>query len=258
MASFEPVTLTLWDGDGNPHDVPLPGPGGTIRVVVGEPGKQSGVWRIWAPGNKSDVYIGVRAILGYQKWSLHETGDWRFQWINDERAAEFSDSGSRIIDQWDQPAEVGVTGWTRGLAIRVRHQDLVEVANPEKVPAEALWIPPPPEGHMVGLHVVIARPNQQLVELSNVEPVGGFALVGGRVLLLLVSVDPVTDEDNQTIADAINQAFGLARARGIDLGSAVASRRAALGGNNLEGERWVWDVALPRQHLTEGAESPVA
>jgi hypothetical protein len=56
------------------------GPGGVIRVVVGEHGKQSGVWRIFAPEkNYGDVYVGVRSLLGEQKWSLHESGDWRFQ-----------------------------------------------------------------------------------------------------------------------------------------------------------------------------------
>jgi hypothetical protein len=246
MPSFEPMWLKVWDDHGNPHDLPVPGPGGTVRVVVGEPGKQSGVWRIWSPPNKFDVYVGVRAIVGYQKWSLHESGDWRFQWVNDERAAEYGASGNRVIDQWHRPAPVGETGWTRGLAIRVRHQDLVDVANPEKVPAETLWIPAPPEGHMVGLHVVIARPNEQPITLTNVKPAAGFALVGGLAMLLLASVDPLTDENDQTITDAIAQAIQLAHARGIDLASAVAPR-AAIGGNNSDGERFVWDVAIPRQ-----------
>ena len=107
MASFEPVTLKLWDDDGNQHDVPLPGPGGTIRVVVGEPGKRSSVWRIWANKNTFDVYVAVRAIAGVQKWSLHETGDWRYQFIDDEKVAKFSDRDSRVIDHWEKPAEVG-------------------------------------------------------------------------------------------------------------------------------------------------------
>ncbi|ORW86900.1 hypothetical protein AWB92_24760 [Mycobacterium sp. IEC1808] len=252
MPSFEPIWLKVWDADGgNPQDIPLPGPGGTVRVVVGEPGKQSGTWRIWSPPTKFDVYVGVRAILGYQKWSLHETGDWRFQWINDEKAAEFGDgSGNRVIDQWERPAEVGETGMTRGLAIRVRHQDLVEVANPQKVPADAIWVPAPPEGHMVGLHVVVARPSQQPIGLTNLMPVAGYGLVGGLAMLLFASVDPVTDENNQTIATALTEAIGRARVRGVDLTSAVALR-AALGANNSDGERSVWDVAVPTSTQTE-------
>lgn len=218
--------MTVWDAGGNPQELPLPGPGGTVRVVVGEPSKQSGVWRIWSPPNKFDVYVGIRAILGYEKWSLHETGDWRCQFINDEKAAEFGDGGSRIIDQWQRPAEVGETGLTRGLAIRVRHQDLVEVANPEKVPADAIWIPAPPEGYMVGLHVVVGRPSQQLIKFSNLRLAAGFALVDEQAMLLFVSVDPVTDENNETIENAIAQVIPLAHARGIDLTSAVALRAA--------------------------------
>lgn len=243
MASLEPVTLAVWDANGNRQDLPVPGPGGEVRVVVGEPGKQSGSWLIWSRPNKFDVYVGLRAILGYQKWSLHETGDWRYQFLTDEKAAKFTDRG-RVIDQWKRPAEVGGTGWTRGLAIRVRHQDLVEVANLERVPGDAIWIPAPPEGHMVGLHIVIARPDLQQIELSNVRPVAGYSLVNGQAMLLLASVDPVTDEDNQTVDNAVAQMIQQLRDQGIDLSSAGALR-AAIGGNNPEGERQVWDVAVP-------------
>jgi hypothetical protein len=129
MASFQPTPMTIWDAGGDLQELALPGPGGqsawsSVSLA------SSRVWRIWPPSNKFDVYVGIRAILGYEKWSLHETGDWRCQFINDEKAAEFGDGGNRIIDQWERPAEIGETGLTRGLAIRVRHQDLVEVATP--------------------------------------------------------------------------------------------------------------------------------
>jgi hypothetical protein len=244
VPSPEPVTLTLWDEHGNSESVILAGPGGTIRVVVGEPGRQSGVWRIWAPPTKFDVYVGIRAILGYQKWSLHETGDWRFQWISDERAAEFGNTDSRIIDQWQRPEEIPETGWIKGFSIRVRHQDLVEVADPEKVPADAVWIPSPPEGHSVGLHVVIARPDRGEIALTGSIPLGGVTLVDGRALLLVVSVDRVTDEHDQMIETALTEAMRLAREQGVDLAAAV-NPRAALSGNNAQGDRFVWDVAVP-------------
>jgi hypothetical protein len=229
ISSTEPVFLTVRDSDGNLVSEELPGPGGTIRVIVGEPGRQSGSWRIWANPNTFDVYIGVRAILGLQKWSLHETGDWRYQWISDEKAASVGKVQNRIIQLWQRPAELGESGWTRGLSIRVRHQDLVEVATPEKVPAETLWLPPPPEGHMLALHVVIARPGQGETTLPpGLCPVGGFTLVEGRAALLVVSVDPVTDQHNARIEAALAEARILAAA-GVDLSVAVAPRDAVSG-----------------------------
>lgn len=243
MSSPEPVTLALRDEHGNSENVVLPGPGGTIRVVVGEPGRQSGSWRIGAPPTKFDVYIGVRAILGYQKWSLHESGDWRHAWLTDERAAEFGKTDNRTIDQWRRPEEIGETGWIKGFSIRVRHQDLVDVPDPEKVPAGAVWIPSPPEGHLVSLHVVIARPDRWEIALTGLLPVDGFTLVDGRAVLLVVSVDRVTDEQNQMIETKLAEAMKLAAEQGVDLAAAVAPR-AALSGHNAEGDRLVWDVAL--------------
>jgi hypothetical protein len=192
---------------------------------------------------KFDVYTGVRAILGYQKWSLHETGDWPHAWLTDEKAAEFGKTDDRIIDQWQRPEEIGETGWIKGFSIRVRHQDLVEVADPEKVPAGAVWIPSPPEGHVMSLRVVIAAPDRGEIALTGLIPLGGFTLVHGRALLLVVSVDAVTDEHNQMIETALSEAVRLAAEKGVDLAAAIAPR-AALSGHNAEGDRLVWDVAL--------------
>jgi len=192
---------------------------------------------------KFDVYTGVRAILGYQKWSLHETGDWRHAWLTDEKAAEFGKTDDRIIDQWQRPEEIGETGWIKGFSIRVRHQDLVEVADPEKVPAGAVWIPSPPEGHVMSLRVVIAAPDRGEIALTGLIPLGGFTLVDGRALLFVVSVDAVTDEHNQMIETALSEAVRLAAEKGVDFAAAIAPR-AALSGHNAEGDRLVWDVAL--------------
>lgn len=242
MSGFEPMKFIMWTEDGDPETVEIGGPGGTIRVVVGEPGRQSGVWRIWAPKNASDVYIGVRAILGYQKWSLHESGDWRCQWVNGERAVEFGSGGGRIIDRWSQPAEVG-SGWTRAFSIRVRHQDLVEAADHVVPPGDTLWIPPPPEGHLIALHVAIVRPDQGEATLRGFIPVAGFGLADRRAVILGVSKEPVTDENNHVIAAALETTMRLAASGGVDF-SSVESVRGALSCVSPEGDRHVWDVAV--------------
>ena len=45
------------------------------RLAVGRPAEpSSGVFRIWSPKGKSDVYAGMRGIAGQVKISLHESG----------------------------------------------------------------------------------------------------------------------------------------------------------------------------------------
>jgi hypothetical protein len=237
------ITMRVTNSAGRSETAELPGPGGTIRAVVGEPGRQSGAWRIWSPANKCDVYVAVRAIAGYQKWSFHESGDWRFQWISNEKAKEFG-IDNRIIDQWQPPDEYGDTGITRGLAIRIRHQDLVEVAAPEKVPNDALWVPSPPEGHLTALHVVIARPDRPEFELTGLVPVAGYSLVDRRAVLLFWAVEPLSDELNATVEGYVAASVKVATENGIGLESRVAPRMA-LGGSDENGNRVVWDVALP-------------
>ena len=53
----------------------LPDGGFVARLAVGQPdGPSSGVFRIWSPKGKSDVYAGMRGIAGQVKISLHESG----------------------------------------------------------------------------------------------------------------------------------------------------------------------------------------
>jgi len=237
------VTLVLQDDDGNSANVELRGPGGTIRVVVGEPGCESGVWRIWATKATSDVYIAARSIIKVQKWSLHESGSWHFAWEDEETASEYSKSTQRFIDQWQQPPEVGDTGWTRGFTIRVRHQDLVDAPSGSP-PADTVRLPSPPEGHFAGIHVVIARPDQPMFTLQGALPFDGFTLEDGRVLLLLRSVEPTPDEANQMVDGVIAKMLNQAPQE-LDLSPAQAVRMV-LHGHSDQGDRVVWDAALRR------------
>jgi hypothetical protein len=241
MASPPIVTFVIEDDDGNRADVQLSGPGGASRLVIGEPDCQSGIWRIWANKPKSDVYIGIRSILGYQKWSLHESGDWRFQWVTEAKASEFTGSTDRLVDRWQQPPEVRA-GWTKGFTIRVRHQDLVDRPG-EVEPAGTVRLPAPPEGHATSVHVVVARPDQGRIALHGLLPVDGFTLADGRAVLLITSVDAVLAEQNQMVDAAMSEGVRQMRERGVDL-STVGSPRMLASGHDADGNRFVWDVAV--------------
>lgn len=249
MSKPEPTTLTLRDpATGEVQYLPLLGPGGPIRAVVGEPGRQSGVWRIWSPPNKFDVYVAVRVIADMQKWSFHETGDWRFQWIFGDKTKHLG-IDNRIIDQWQRPDEDPETGIQRCFSIRVRHQDLIEVADPEAVPDDALWVPPPAEGLFLTLHLAIVRPGKPEFALTGLVPLAGYSLVDGRVLLVLGAVEQQSDQLNEQIEAAIAASVKTAADNGADLTAAKAPRVAA-SGHDEHGNRFVWDVALPTGAVT--------
>jgi hypothetical protein len=85
-----------------------------------------------------DLYIAQRDVAPYQKWSLHKTGDWLYQWVNSERAEnrarELGHAGGRVLDRWSQPPEVPGTGWTSAFSINTRHEDLVAYDNDSQLP----------------------------------------------------------------------------------------------------------------------------
>jgi hypothetical protein len=134
-------------------------------------------------------------------------------------------------------------GWTKGFSIRVRHQDLVEVGNAEAVPADAVSVPAPPEGHVAAIHVVIARPDHGVIELHGRLPFDGLVLADGRVLLLVHSVEPIPDEVNQSVDRALAAAIRQVPEGVLD---AAEAPRALLAGNNDQVDRHVWDVAIRR------------
>jgi hypothetical protein len=231
-------------GDGDPNSVELPGPGGEIRFSVGRPGCHSAIWKIWAGRNESSVYVVVRDIGGDQKWSLHESGDWRHQWVTPERAEKFTGSSNRVIDRWSPPAELGESGWTKGLAIRVRQKDVVSIPeDDESLPADVVWVPAPAEGYVMGIHVIVARPSEVRVELRDAVPAGGFTLADGRVVLLIAAKESLTEEMNLKVEAVQAEEITRMASAGIDL-HAVPVPRMLVAGFGLEGGRFVWDTCV--------------
>ena len=175
------VTLVLRDSHGQQDSVDVHGPGGTIRVAVGRPGHRSSVWRVWANQNKSDVYVAARVLAGTQKFSLHESGDWRNQWVTKEKAQRFTSQENRVLDQWPRPP-AGLGGWTTGLTIWVPSVEVLDIADDKQPLAGVGWIPEPPPDSAFGIHVVVAEPDRGFVKLQAAVPMDGFRLADGRVV----------------------------------------------------------------------------
>jgi hypothetical protein len=102
MTSADGPRMWLKVTDGTKSiDVPVTGVGGTVRVAVGERGRRSSIWTIVAGKGTSDVYCSSRTVMGVQKFSLHQSGDWRFQYTDEFLATEAGAAvPAKIIDRW--------------------------------------------------------------------------------------------------------------------------------------------------------------
>jgi hypothetical protein len=221
---------------------PLKGSGGTIRVAVGRPGRRSGVWRIWANRGKSDVYVAARSIAGIQKFSLHESGDWRHQWVTPQKAEEFTADRNRVIDRWPRPPE-GPGGWTKAMSIWVPKQDVQEIEEDDQTSEGVAWTPEPSDGFAAGIHVVVAKTDLGFVRVSGARPLGGFPLAGGDVALVLIGMAEVDAQQRQRLEEF--RARALAMVPPERLASAKAPR-VSLFGFDEHGNRIVWDLAAKR------------
>ncbi|HZO29109.1 MAG TPA: hypothetical protein VFH48_24310 [Chloroflexota bacterium] len=243
------VTLVTEPGDGRRVVEPLPGPGNPLRIAVGEPGFQSSVWRVWAnkkldgDGVSHSVYVGIRDLLGFQKYSLHRC-EWFFQALGDHAKAQISRSGTRVLDRWPRPPEFA-PGWTKGVSIWIPERDVIEAPELRHSYAadDVLWLPKPKPGHAVGIHVVLAKPNHGTVELSGAVPVAGCTLLNGECVLVLVGMRAMNAESQAWLGVMRKSAlFQLGRA-GIKVPT-TASTRLMLHGYDSDGNRMAWDLAV--------------
>jgi hypothetical protein len=219
--------------------VRLTGSGGTIRVAAGRPGRRSGVWRIWANRSKSDVYVAARSIAGIQKFSLHESGDWRHQWVTPQQAEQFTAAPNRVLDRWARPPD-GPGGWTKALSIWVLKEDIQEIEDDDQASEGVAWTPEPPVGFAAGIHVVVAKTDLGSVRVQGARPLGGFSLAGGEVALVLIGLGEVDEEQHERLNEFRDRALAMVPPE--QLASAKAPRVSLFGFDN-QGNRFVWDLA---------------
>jgi hypothetical protein len=217
----------------------LTGSGGQIRVGVGRPGHRSGVWRIWANKGKSDVYVAARSIAGIQKFSFHESGDWRHQWVTPEQAEKFTAGRNRVMDRWPRPPD-GPGGWTKALSIWVPKEDVQRIEDDDQGSEGVMWTPEPPDGFAVGIHVVVAKTDLGSVRVSGARPLGGFPLASAEVVLVLIALAEVDDEQRQRIEQFRAEALAKVPVEGL---AAAKAPRVSLFGFDDQGNRIVWNLA---------------
>src|SRR6266571_1127500 len=185
---------------GTLRTISVDGPGGAVRLGVGNAEHRGTAWRVWANKQTFDVYVAARGIAGAVKVSLHQTGDWRYQWADDETADRHVPYSTRILDQWSRPPR-DPSGLIAGLSIWVPTHELSPVSG-DTSPSmtKVSWLSPVPDGEATLLHLVIAQPGLGWTSFYGALPVGGFMLVNGDALLILAGNTPVTGIHRTQIA----------------------------------------------------------
>ncbi len=227
--------------------------GGTIRFSIGEPGCHASIWKIWATKNNSSVYVASRSTGSYLKASLHPTREgykWWFQWTSEHMRADpqVPQVDKREIDHWPNPSEVGETGWASSFSILTRHEDIVHTLDKPDLPAKnVMWLSGPPKGYATCIQVVLARPKNHAVEISNGIPVGAIALANRKVAFLIESRHLVTDQQNREIERAVanvTQALPEGADQSRILSQESGQYRTLVWCDTPDGERQAWDVAI--------------
>lgn len=237
MSDRTRMRLTMWTGADDRETVDVPGPGGTIRVAVGEPGHRSGVWRIWSNATTSDVFVAGRTIAGVIKWSLHESGDWRHAFTT--AFARRAGIDQRVLDRWEAPSP-DESGWQRGLCILVAARDVIDVPLDTQRSEGVTWLPEPLDGAVTYIHVIVARPDEGVA--TGIVPVGAFSLADGRAVIVGAAwrVNTVQEDEDLASLRSSARARVASSTEAAPTGSGI---RLSAMGHNEYGHRVVWDMA---------------
>jgi hypothetical protein len=233
--------ISFYDEQGEGISVPITGVGGTIRLCVGKVGERSSVWRIWANKRSSDVYIAARNIADVQKFSLHQSGVWRYAWTATGAEGHVPEGQDRVIDRWHRGDEEP-NGWNDSLIIRVRSEDVTPIPGDAQPEEGVRWLPKPPAGMTAGIHVVMANPDKGVAKMpSEARLVDALALPNGQAVFVMADQYTPSPDVLAGLTAARQEAMRLP-----GLQDAVGEHPMRLGvfGNLESGVRFVWDTAL--------------
>lgn len=222
-----------------------------IRFAVGQPGHRGTIWRLWGVPHANDVYIASRHSAGVFKVSLHESGDWRLQWVRPDNSAFFhgepSGPSGRILDKWTRTPSRG--GWTDALSVWTPGDELVDTLHDSERWDDVQWLEGPASGRVLELRLVLLQPsatyslNGLLANDDDVMAlVNGFVLPNDEVVVVLAR----TTDMNPTQVEGIarHHAADHALPASFDLDPSTGPRQLVISIDD-DGYRNLWDLALP-------------
>lgn len=148
---------------------------------------------------------------------------------------------------------------TKAISIYVRSEDVAPIFEEVRLPASVTWLPAPPPGFGIGIHIAIARPDEAEFSVDGACPFDGFRLANGSVVLAMAGMLPVTREKSEWLDSKIAEEVSR---RGAALEEMTAPRMGLFGFDD-DGNRFVHDLALPGPPLEdtevghEGGSDPV-
>ena len=187
-------------------------PSQPIKFAVGSPGLRSGLWRVWSPRNKDDIYVKPISLESFSKISLHESGDWRHQVVSDKLShpslhfVRMPDPSSRILEQWERPDQY-TEGWTEAVAILIPSEDVVPVPADHHKPTDVdRWVLRAPPGEMTEFRIdLVSEGAPALVfgwqdwRTNPLSIIGAYRTCGGQTVLVTHHRTRMTDSQTEAI-----------------------------------------------------------
>ena len=193
---------------------------GTIRWASGHPdGPRSATWQVVGSANSDDVYLGMRAMMGTAKLSLHESEVWRLAFTKPVADRHLKAGSDSLIARYS-PTTPLAPGWYYGARIRTPSTTFGPAFDEPRTSdrGSILFVRSPHESLHVEYHVLLGDSDAPMATMQKARAVGRMTLTSGKQILITASLWTMNKATQRFIDTALSVGRGPAGGRGFAAG----------------------------------------
>lgn len=227
--------------------IPFSRHGGKQSIAFGAEGNRCGLWKVIV-NRKGDIYLVERTLGRSLKLSLHQSGDWRWQFEQESiqrsavARAAVDANGNRVMAQWARAScESGVL---RAFRIFTTGADMAQVPNdPEG--KDTIWLPKLGMNELGLIEIILMRPDAAQIELKGLVPAFVAGTFSEYCVLLTFGKRAIEDKELEIINGLRTQCqTSLNKTMSKTMEKNGALRALVYGSFGADGTAEAYDLAL--------------
>ncbi len=204
----------------------------------------SSIWKFWV--HRDDAYLTANTLGKVLKYSLHQSGPWRYAYHD---TVKLNESEDRKRFGW-RPKEI-FPGTRIGPSVIVPSTN-VPAPMQEPCPPNVRWLPEPPPDRKLVISTYVVRRQRKVLLPDTVHVEAGLLLRTLGLFVVASSLVEYPKEERSVIVGRTADLRITASAGTTEMWARMFDMRATPGGSH--GQPVVWDLTVTSDHFHVEAE----